>query len=119
MKTRGWTRRFMNAEYWRSSCSRARVHGSPHLRFPDWLIRPGTTHRKFCGLRRQLKTMRGCGVFFEAMNKILALAIVFVCAASYGGQQQPYTVSVNVDVVLTNVRVTDRDGQPVRGLDAS
>ena len=67
----------------------------------------------------RLKKMRGCGVFFEAMKKILVLAILIVCAATYAGQQQPYTVSVDVDVVLTNVRVSDRDGQPVRGLDAS
>ncbi len=55
------------------------------------------------------------------MKQIVIAIIISGMAALtvIGGYQQPYTVSVDVDVVLMNVRVTDRNGQPMTGLTAS
>jgi VWFA-related protein len=52
------------------------------------------------------------------MKKLLIVVIVVLCVVAIVGGQQPYTVSVDVDVVFMNVRVTGRDGEAIRGLNA-
>jgi len=51
------------------------------------------------------------------MTRIAVLLAILVClAVNTSAQQQPYTLSVDIDLVLLNVRVHDKDGRVVSGL---
>src|SRR5690349_17704036 len=51
------------------------------------------------------------------MTRIAVLCATLVClAVNTPAQQQPYTLSVDIDLVLLNVRVQDKDGRVVSGL---
>ena len=50
------------------------------------------------------------------MKAAAILAIVFPLALASHGEQQPYTLSVDVNFVVLNVRVFDKNGESVHGL---
>ena len=51
------------------------------------------------------------------MTRITVFFAILVCLAiNTPAQQQPYTLSVDIDLVLLNVRVQDKDGRVVSGL---
>lgn len=51
------------------------------------------------------------------MKRLLFLILVILNATGVSQQHEPYTVSIDVDLVLLNVRVTEH-GQSIKGLDA-
>jgi VWFA-related protein len=52
------------------------------------------------------------------MKRLLFVILFTLCATGISQQHEPYTVSVDVDLVLLNVRVTEHGDQSVKGLDA-
>jgi Ca-activated chloride channel family protein len=50
------------------------------------------------------------------MTRIAVFLAILVCLAVNTPAQQPYTLSVDIDLVLLNVRVQDKDGRAVSGL---
>src|SRR5689334_17654824 len=56
---------------------------------------------------------------FERMKSTLTLLIFALCGIGSGPQQGTYTVSVDVDVVTMNVRVTDHNANAISGLNRS